>query len=215
MVYKEEIKDLFTVPQGYMLAHCISADFNLGGGIAKQFCEHYDMKNRLFVNYGSDFDGVGMALLIDNVYNLVTKKYVHNRPTYENLARTLEDMRDMMIDEGQRKVAMPRIGCGLDGLDWAIVRSIIKDIFEDTNIEVLICTREEDLAEDGENIDYNYSLIDDSEEDDDVDECNCNCGECDDCHEENIILGGSWTDEELESVYTAILKELKKRHENT
>ena len=26
MIYKEEVRDLFTVPQGYMLAHCISKD---------------------------------------------------------------------------------------------------------------------------------------------------------------------------------------------
>ena len=32
-----EKKDLFTMPQGYYLAHCISADFALGAGIAKVF----------------------------------------------------------------------------------------------------------------------------------------------------------------------------------
>lgn len=215
MVYKEEVRDLFTVPQGYMLAHCISADFNLGGGIAKQFCEHYDMRNRLLADYSSDFDGVGLALEIDNVYNLITKRYVHNSPTYENLAAALEDMKDSMIYHGQKKLAMPRIGCGLDGLDWKIVRSIIKDIFEDTKIEILICMREEDFIEDVDSTDYEDFPMDDIEEDDDIDECTCDCGECNDCHEENIVLGKSWTDEELESVYTAILEELKKRHENT
>ena len=30
-----EKRDLFTMPQGYYLAHCISADFALGAGIAK------------------------------------------------------------------------------------------------------------------------------------------------------------------------------------
>ena len=99
MVYKEEVRDLFTVPQGYMLAYCISADFNLFSEIEKQFCERYDMENRLFADYGSDFDGVGMALEIDNVYNLVTKRYAHNKPTYENLAMTLENMKDSMICE--------------------------------------------------------------------------------------------------------------------
>lgn len=36
MNYMEMTGDLFAVPQGYYLAHCISGDFSLGAGIAKQ-----------------------------------------------------------------------------------------------------------------------------------------------------------------------------------
>lgn len=209
MVYKEEVRDLFTVPQGYMLAHCISADFNLGGGIAKQFCEHYDMRNRLFADYGSDFDGVGLALQIDNVYNLVTKRYVHNSPTYENLAIALGDMKSSMICEGQKKLAMPRIGCGLDGLNWRIVRSIIKDIFGDTNIEILVCMREEDFVEDVESTDYEdykYDKIDEYE-------CDCKeCQECSSCDKEDTTLEEELPDEDLKKIYYAILEKLEKRH---
>ncbi len=39
---------------------------------------------------------------------------------------------------------MPKIGCGLDGLNWDIVRSIIKEVFKDTDIEILICIREDE-----------------------------------------------------------------------
>lgn len=39
MTYREEVRDLFTVPQGYYLAHCISGDYALGACIAKQFAE--------------------------------------------------------------------------------------------------------------------------------------------------------------------------------
>lgn len=37
MTYKEEKRDLFRVDTDYYLAHCISADFALGAGIAKEF----------------------------------------------------------------------------------------------------------------------------------------------------------------------------------
>ena len=37
MIYKEEKRNLFTLPGEYMLAHCISSDYALGGGIAKKF----------------------------------------------------------------------------------------------------------------------------------------------------------------------------------
>lgn len=37
MIYNEIHGDLFSVDDSYHLAHCISADFALGAGIAVQF----------------------------------------------------------------------------------------------------------------------------------------------------------------------------------
>lgn len=51
MIYKEKIRDLFTVPDNYYLAHCISADFKMGAGIAVEFCKKFDMKNALNRKY--------------------------------------------------------------------------------------------------------------------------------------------------------------------
>ena len=42
MIYKEEVKDLFTVPEDYYLAHCISADFGMGKGIVVEFNKRFD-----------------------------------------------------------------------------------------------------------------------------------------------------------------------------
>ena len=72
-------KDLFTVPQGYYLAHCISADFALGAGIAKTFDNVYNMRYKLFRDYeGYEYEG-GDALLVDNVFNLVTKDKCYHK----------------------------------------------------------------------------------------------------------------------------------------
>ena len=38
-----------------------------------------------------------------------------------------------------KKVAMPVIGCGLDKLEWYKVSGIIKEVFADTDIEILVC----------------------------------------------------------------------------
>lgn len=208
MVFKEEVRDLFTVPQGYMLAHCISADFNLGGGIARQFCEHYNMKERLMNGYGTDFSEVGISLQIDNVHNLVTKRYVKDKPTYADLKKALEDMKVEMELDGQKKVAMPRIGCGLDGLDWGIVKAIIKDVFEDTDIEILICVREEDKLSFDKATDY------EDYENDKIDECDCQeCAEC--SHSVTFVDDSNIptipTDDDLMSVYKAISEEIERR----
>lgn len=212
MIFKEEVRDLFTVPQGYMLAHCISADFNLGGGIARQFCEHYNMKERLMNGYGTDFSEVGISLQIDNVHNLVTKRYVKDKPTYADLKKALEDMKVEMELDGQEKVAMPRIGCGLDGLDWGVVKAIIKDVFEDTDIEILICMREEDKLSFDKATDYEDYEDYEDDEDDKINEYECDCAECNDCQVNSVKLDGEWSDEELKDIYITILNKLAEKY---
>ena len=51
MTYREESKDLFTVPGDYYLAHCISADFGMGKGIVVEFNKRFDMKRKLQTKY--------------------------------------------------------------------------------------------------------------------------------------------------------------------
>ena len=134
-----EQRDLFTVPQGYYLAHCISADFALGAGIAKKFDEVYNMRFKLFREYDMySYDG-GDALPIDNVFNLVTKKKCYHKPTYDSVREALECMKGQMEMLCITKLAMPRIASGLDRLDWDQVYDIICEVFEDTNVEILIC----------------------------------------------------------------------------
>lgn len=144
MIIREEKRDLFTVPQGYYLAHCISGDYALGAGIAKQFVEVYNMRFKLHKNFpipnGEKFANVGSALLIDNVFNLVTKARCFHKPTYDSLYETLIDMREQCEELDITKLAIPYIGCGLDKLQWDKVSDVIEDVFEDTDIEILVCS---------------------------------------------------------------------------
>lgn len=143
MTINEIRQDLFTVPQGYYLAHCISGDYALGAGIALIFDKMYNMRFKLHRDYpienGEKYANVGSALLIDNVFNLVTKARCFHKPTYETLRKTLEDMKEQMINYDLTKLAMPTLGCGLDRLEWQQVREIIEDVFGDANIDILVC----------------------------------------------------------------------------
>lgn len=49
-------------------------------------------------------------------------------------------MRELCLSEGISKLAMPQIGCGLDKLQWGKVREIIKEVFDDTEVEMIVCT---------------------------------------------------------------------------
>ena len=139
MIIREENRDLFTVPQGYYLAHCISNDFALGAGIAKQFNEVYNMREKLHMFGKLACITVGEAFLIDNVFNLVTKEKAYQKPTYNDIEEAIYDMWCQMDELKITKLAIPQLGCGLDRLDWREVKQIIERIFKDTDVEILVC----------------------------------------------------------------------------
>ena len=147
MIYKEETRDLFTVPEDYYLAHCISADFGMGQGIVLEFNERFDMKHRLrtlFDGYLDEFieyDYKSDCIMIPPVFNLITKEKYWHKPTYETMRGALEMMRKLALKNNVKKIAMPIIGCGLDKLKWNKVSEIIKNVFKDTDIEILVCKK--------------------------------------------------------------------------
>ncbi len=144
MTYREEKMNLMDVPQGWWIAHCISADFALGAGVAKQIADQFNMKEMLNKLWGinSKMHGNWSApccLPCGNVFNLVTKERYFYKPTLDALRSALEEMRDFANNMGVKRIAMPKIGCGLDRLNWENVSPMIQDIFKDTDVEVMVC----------------------------------------------------------------------------
>lgn len=145
MILKEEKRDLFSVSEDYCFAHCISADFGMGKGIVVEFNKRFDMKNKIRKLYPEGYlDPVGCyekigCVLIDNVLNLITKDRYWNKPTYYTLEGALYFMRELCKTYSISKVAMPKIGCGLDSLKWDKVREIIHKTFDGMDIEIMVC----------------------------------------------------------------------------
>ena len=144
MQYREEVRDLFSVPDDYYLAHCISADFGMGKGIAVEFNKKFDMKRKLQSKYPDYINSwqlylVGDCLLEGKVLNLVTKERYFHKPTYFSLKIALEICVLVCGEFNIKKIAMPLIGSGLDKLQWSKVTKIIQEVFEDTDIEILVC----------------------------------------------------------------------------
>lgn len=141
MYYHEEKRNLLEVPQGWWIAHCISGDFALGAGVAKQIDEAFGVKEMLNAEWGDDNEirTCNCCIPVGNVLNLVTKRRYWHKPTLDSLREALEDMRLLAENEHIRKIAMPKIGCGLDKLDWEDVSPMIQDVFKDTGVEIMVC----------------------------------------------------------------------------
>ena len=140
--------DLFSVSDEYYLAHCISADFGMGKGIAVEFNKRFDMKKILvkkYISFVKTWDSKlpkGYCILEGRVFNLITKRNYWNKPTYDSVQEALIVMKKICDMNNIKKIAMPKIASGLDGLDWELVKQIVDKTFEDTDIEILVYIKE-------------------------------------------------------------------------
>jgi O-acetyl-ADP-ribose deacetylase (regulator of RNase III) len=72
------------------------------------------------------------------IYYLVTKKYSQEKPRFSDLVSSLQNMRIHCAEHNVKHVAMPRIGCGLDRLEWREVKPKIEEIFSDLDISITV-----------------------------------------------------------------------------
>lgn len=81
------------------------------------------------------------------VYNMFTKdrywqkagKGISYEDYLNNLKESLQYVKSAMMQNNETKLAMPKIGCGLDRCKWEDVKRIICEVFEDTDFEIVIC----------------------------------------------------------------------------
>jgi len=145
MKYEERKCDLFSVSDDYYLAHCISSDFGMGKGIVIEFNKRFDMKRKLqnkYPDYQDYYDRHrigGDCILEGRVLNLITKERYYQKPSIITMLIALKKMKAVCVENGITKIAMPTIGAGLDQLPWDKVSEQIKYVFEDTDIEILVC----------------------------------------------------------------------------
>ena len=91
LTYQEINGNLFDYYSRAFLAHCISADFALGKGIALEFDRRYDVKRKLklynpnYLSWYKENNIGGDAIIVDSIINLVTKEKFYHKPTYRTL----------------------------------------------------------------------------------------------------------------------------------
>lgn len=144
MKLNEKKGNLFELnPKKYAYAHCISQDCAMSKGIAVVFDKQFrGMKNyckRVIEENHLNFPCVIPYSNSDKmVFNLITKKNYWGKPTYATIEATIEDMAHMCKVYNIKYLAMPKIGCGLDRLQWGKVREIIIKHFKELDIEIEI-----------------------------------------------------------------------------
>lgn len=145
----EKKQDLFKEKKqkNDVLVHCVSEDFEMGAGIAKEFKKRFpffEIQKELIINqYSINKNGI-FIVKIDNFFivNLVTKEKYWQKPTYKTLEFSLLNLKKEFKAKKipVNRLLMPKIGCGLDRLNWIKVKELLTKIFEDTNYEIIVCS---------------------------------------------------------------------------
>ncbi|XP_078453171.1 ADP-ribose glycohydrolase OARD1 isoform X2 [Lampetra planeri] len=130
--------DLFSCPANQALAHCISADCRMGAGIAKMFKATFSGTQELL----NQAKKVGEVAVLERngrfIYYLVTKERAFHKPTYPDLENSLRAMKQHCESHGVTAVSMPRIGCGLDKLQWDKVKWMMEKVFRGSGIKFTV-----------------------------------------------------------------------------
>lgn len=136
-----------------VLVHCVSEDCVMGAGIALEFNKRFPRMrqivrgllayNNLSYPTAVEYKEIDTNLGLVSVINMVTKGKYYEKPTYNTLKVSLEKVKEICLVNNYKEITIPRIGCGLDRLNWYKVRNIIECVFQDTDIDILVCVKED------------------------------------------------------------------------
>ena len=134
----EQHGDLLDFP--HSIAHCISADFKLGAGLAKQIKEKSPSYFPTKKEYKQQVLHAQYLGHDKFVFHFIVKPRYFHKPTYRSLRKALSALREQMDFYRIDKMGIPHLSCGLDKLDWTEVQKIIHETFRDCKLELTVFT---------------------------------------------------------------------------
>lgn len=129
---------LFDLPASIPLAHCVAADLRMSKGIASCFKKKFGHHNHLVKQEKTVGSVATLHTKGQLLFYLVTKQFSYQKPCAPDLKMALKELRNFCSFYHIPKVAMPRIGCGLDGMYWPFVKNMISNIFQDSKTQIII-----------------------------------------------------------------------------
>lgn len=117
------------------IVHCVSSDYVLGAGIAKEIERRYQVRTPLKIHGRGVYPD---CLVVNNIINMVTKDKCWNKPRIEDFDMALRMVSSYCVANGITQLIMPRIGCGLDKLNWSTNKELINKYLVDVGINVRV-----------------------------------------------------------------------------
>ena len=115
----------------------------MGKGLALEFKKKFPNNFIKYQKFCKDnsFD-IGKLLIVKennkSIINFPTKKHWKNKSEYEYIEKGLEKLKKAIENYNIKSIAFPKLGCGLGGLEWNIVFSMLKKLEKEISNEILI-----------------------------------------------------------------------------
>jgi len=136
---KEVHGELLESPSEYHIVSEIEKYYNFTSGINYELKKKFGKDKILKAN--KDLGDVVKFKHEDRyIIFLITKTKEKQLTTYENMHLALLNLKYFCEKHNLNKLAMNQLG-RKDGLEWAKVRSMIRYVFRNTNIEIIICSK--------------------------------------------------------------------------
>jgi O-acetyl-ADP-ribose deacetylase (regulator of RNase III) len=135
---------VFNYAKTHNIVHCISKDGQMGLGFAKDVHIKYPIvKKKVQENQKSINIGDCYSIKWGDIYifNLITKEAYYHKPNKSDFIKSVEKLALECEFHKIEKLVMPRIGCGLDKLNWDFVLPILQKELSGIK-EVLVCIKE-------------------------------------------------------------------------
>lgn len=128
----------------------------MGRGVALQFKERYPANFRAYKDACDRSEVVPGKMFVFDTGNMIGPRWLINFPTkrhwrgasrIEDISLGLDDLRRVVEERGIKSIVMPPLGCGLGGLDWTMVKSLIWEKLMPL-ADVSVCVYEPDASRD-------------------------------------------------------------------
>jgi len=121
----------------------------MGKGIALQFKNAFPYNFNVYTTACKKHQlHIGQLLIVNDHNLLIGEKIIINFPTkthwrllseYAYIEKGLKSLRNYILGHPSISIAMPALGCGNGGLDWAKVRIMIANQLGDLPNRIIVC----------------------------------------------------------------------------
>lgn len=130
----------------------------MGRGIALQFKKQFPDNFKFYETACKNEEVLPGKMLVYPTNSLIGPKYIINFPTkrhwkgksrLEDIELGLNNLVDTLEKFDIRSIAIPPLGCGLGGLDWSVVKTLIeKKLSHLLNVKVIVFEPQDALSDD-------------------------------------------------------------------
>jgi len=142
------------------IAHGCNTRGAMGAGIAGVIARAYPEVERVYAEHCRTRDfivGTCQAVIVDErgfrrtVFNLGTQRYPGKDATYWAVMLSFGNLFEHCVSHGISRVGIPRIGCGIGGLDWNSVEWVLHGLYDwvPNGPKIVVYTHPNDIAKFG------------------------------------------------------------------